>query len=204
MKRLVLATLVCVTCSIALSGCAAFRANVSELDPNEQMHMKSTYDYSDMKKLTDDISADLLQANFLKSLTKTPIVIMGPLENRTQEHVDTKNITDRIRTLMTQSGKVQFVNETAREALKNEQGYQAANATAESSVAIGRQIGAKFMITGAFTEMESTSPRQVRLSKTQANFYKMTINVVDLETGLNVDTLEKEIARKIRKPVIGW
>ena len=204
MKRFVMSALVCVSAGLTLAGCWAFRANVTEVDPNAKIHMKSTYDYSDMKMLSDDIAADLLKTAIIQSAAKPPVFIMGALENRTQEHVDTKNITDRIRTLMQQSGKVLFVNETARAALKSEQGYQAANATADTSVAIGKQIGARYMITGAFTEMESTTPRQVRVSKTQVNYYKMTINVVDLETGLNLVPIEKEISREIRKPMIGW
>lgn len=204
MKKHMLLAVMSVSTLISLSGCAAFRAKVTDVDPDAQYHLKSKYDYSDMKKLTDDISADLLAKDFIKGAQNAPVVIMGLLENRTQQHVDTKNITDRIRTLMQQSGKVKFVNETAREAIRNEQGYQAANATAETTVGIGKQIGAKYMITGAFTEMEQTTPRQVRISKTEVNNYKMTINVVDLETGLNVETLEKEIARQIRKPIIGW
>ena len=130
--------------------------------------------------------------------------MIAGVQNRTKRYVDTKALTDRVRTLLFQSGKVQFVNEVQREALLREQGYQAANVTPETQVAVGRQIGAKYMFSGSFVEMEKTSPREVRVSRKEINYYKLTIEVTDLETGLIAWTTEKEFAREARLPLIGW
>ena len=118
--------------------------------------------------------------------------------------MDTKNLTDRVRTLLFQTGKVQFVNEARRKDLLAEQAYQAEQATAETQAAIGRQLGAKYMITGSLTEMTQETPRQVRVSKTKMNYYKLTFEVTNLETGLISWITEDEFARKARTPIVGW
>jgi hypothetical protein len=96
------------------------------------------------------------------------------------------------------------VNEARREDLLQEQGYQAAQVEPATQVAIGRQLGAGYMITGALAEMKSSSPRQVRVSKQVIRDYKFTFEVTDLETGELVWITHREFARQISKPLIGW
>jgi penicillin-binding protein activator len=190
--------------ALHLAGCAAFRAKVSDVDVEKNQHIQSTYDYSDMRDITQSVVNELLGSKFLLEQKAPPVLMIAGVQNRTSRYVDTKNLTDRMRKLLFDSGKVQFVNETRREELLKEQGYQAANVTPETQVKIGRQIGAKYMVSGSFTEMESSSPRQVRVSKEEINYYKLTIEVTDLETSKIEFTTEKEFARKARVPLIRW
>jgi len=147
---------------------------------------------------------EILSSKFLSGQSEAPVMMIAAVQNRTKRYVDTKALTDRVRTLLFQSGKVQFINKVQREALLREQGYQAANVTPETQVAVGRQIGAKYMLSGSFMEMEKTSPREVRVSRKEINYYKLTVEVTDLETGLIAWTTEKEFAREARLPLIGW
>ena len=186
------------------SGCAAFRASTQEVDVTQTKHMDASLDYSDMRDITESLVSDIVGSPFLQKESAPPIMMIAGVQNRTESYVDTKSLTDRMRTLLFQSGKMQFVNEARREDLLKEQGYQAANATPETQTAIGKQLGAKFMISGSLSEMKQTSPRQVRVSKQVLKYYKMTLEVTDLKTGLLVWTTEKEFAREASKPLIGW
>jgi PBP1b-binding outer membrane lipoprotein LpoB len=85
-----------------------------------------------------------------------------------------------------------------------EQGFQAANVTPGDQVTIGRQLGAQYMFSGSLTEMEQETGRQVRLSKKQLNYYKLTSEITDLQTGELLWTSEEEFAREASKPLIGW
>ena len=202
-NRLLIA--VAVACAGLLSsGCAMFRVSTADVDPEKTRHMNATYDYSDMRNITQSVVDNLLSSPFLQQQTQPPIMMIAGVENRTSKYVDTKNLTDRIRTELFQSQKMQFVNEVRRQDLLKEQGYQAANATAETQTKIGRQLGAKYMMSGSLTEMENHAPKQVRISKTEVNYYKLTFEITDLETGLLVWTHEKEFAREVSKPLIGW
>lgn len=186
------------------SGCAMFRAKTTDLDVDQPKHMRSSYDYTDMRNITQAVVDDLVGSKFLGEQADPPIMMIAGVQNRTSRYVDTKTLTDRIRTMLFQSGKAQFVNEARRDELLKEQGYQAAHATPATQVAVGKQLGAKYMMTGSLMEMEQTSPRQVRVSEQQVNYYKLTMEITDLETGLIAWTTEKEFAREISKPLVGW
>lgn len=197
-------SLLAVATAYFASGCAAFRASTSDLDVTKTQHVGSTYDYSDLRALSQTVADELLASPFLADKSPAPIMMIAGVQNRTSRYVDTKGLTDKMRTLLFQSGKLQFVNEARREDLLKEQGYQAANATPETQTAVGKQLGAKYMMTGSLIEMQEGSPRQVRVSKQEYTYYKLTIEVTDLETGLLAWTTEKEFARQTSLPLIGW
>jgi len=186
------------------SGCAMFRASTKEVDVTQTRHMRSTYDYTDLRQLSDAVVSELLGSAFLARQTEPPVMMIAGVQNRTERHEDMKNLTDRIRNQVFQSGKIRFVNEARRDDLLKEQGYSAANATPETQVAIGRQLGARFMLTGSLTEMAQTSPRQVRVSKQKVNYYKLTVEVTDVENAEIVWMTEREFAREASQPLIGW
>ena len=186
------------------SGCAMFRASVAEVDVNQKQHMDADYDYTDMKQMTQGFVNDILASKFIASAPQPPIVMIAGIQNRTQKFEDMKNFTDQVRTFLLQSGKVRFINEVRRDDLLKEQGYQAANATPETQTRVGRQLGAKYMISGSFTEMNQQSPKQVRISKQLVKYYKLTFEITDLETSELIWTKEQEFARKESQPLIGW
>lgn len=188
----------------SFAGCAAFRAQTEDVSVDDMEHYKADYDATDMRKITQSVVDKIVASAFLAEEGAPPIMMIAGVENRTSEYVDTKNLTDRVRTLLFQTGKVQFVNEARRKDLLAEQAYQAEQATAETQAAIGRQLGAKYMITGSLTEMTQETPRQVRVSKTKMNYYKLTFEVTNLETGLIAWITEDEFARKARTPIVGW
>ena len=186
------------------SGCAAFRMNVTEVNPDDGRHYNQNYDQTDLKALSTTITDQLLNSPFLKNQDKPPIMMIAPLANNTTEHIDTKSLTDKMRVSLIQSGKVRFVNETRRKDIMAEQGFQAANVTPGQNAAMGQQLGVQYMLTGSFSKIEKKSGRQVRVSKKYFSYYKLTMEVNDTTTGEIVWIAEHEIAREARKPLIGW
>ncbi|MGA1529353.1 MAG: penicillin-binding protein activator LpoB [Kiritimatiellia bacterium] len=188
---------------LAGSGCAMFRASTSDLDLDRKPHLKADYDFVDMREISQSIADEMINT-FLTRQSEPPIMMIPGIENRTSQYVDTKALTDRMRTEVIRSGKAQFINEARRADLLAEQGYQAANATPETQALIGRQLGAKYMVTGSLIEMSQTGPREVRISKTREKYYKLTLEVTDLETSIIAWTTEREFARGASEPLIGW
>lgn len=192
------------SCAVMFSGCAMFRMSTSEVDLTKDEHMKSTYDYRDLIKITESISKKVMEDDFIAKQAESPMMMFAGIENRTQQHADTKTLAEKIRSQLFNAKKARFINESRRDELMKEQGFQAANATPETQTKIGKQLGAKYMITGSLTEMESTSGRQVRVSKQQINYYKLTIEITDLETSEIVCTKDEEFARQASQPLVGW
>jgi len=187
-----------------LSGCSAFQMSTNDVSTENLDHYRADYDASDMRKITTAVVDKILLSPFLDQQDTPPVITIAGIENRTSEYVDTKNLTDRMRTALLQSGKMQFINTARRKDLLKEQGYQAVNADPDTIATIGQQMGAKYMLTGSLTQMTQQTGKEVRLSKQRLNYYKLTVEITDLTTSLIVWTTEEEFARKESIPLIGW
>jgi len=186
------------------TSCRSFHASTKEVDVATAKPMDTGYDYSDLRWLGNSVGTDITTLKTIDQGGKKPIIVVMGIQNRTSRHIDTKAITDTIRTVVINNGKADFVNETRRDDLLKEQGYQLANCTPETRVAIGRNLGARYMLTGSLIEIKKEEPRQVRLTKSEEVYYQLTVEITDLETSLIAWTTQKERARGGTKPVIGW
>jgi penicillin-binding protein activator len=189
---------------LLLNGCAMFRVRVKDDDVDKLPQLDAKYGAQDLRRLSQQVSTEIAGSAFLKNQPEKPIMIIYGVQPRTTTYVDTQALTERIRTQLLQTGEVQFVNEARRQELIKEQGYQAATATEETRTAIGRQMGAKYMLTGSLVEMRKQTGKQVRVSKTELMYYQLTMDITDLETGIIVWSTQKEFAREGREPLIGW
>ncbi len=190
---------------LILSGCAMFREKVSDTDVNKMPQMDARYGPQDLRRLGQDVATEIANSSFITNQQNAPIMIIYGIQPRTETFVDTQALTDRIRTTIMQTSKIQFVNETRRQELMKEQGFQAQSATDDTRTAIGKQLGARYMITGALVEMQKQTGAQVRVSKTEMMYYQLTVDITDLETGIIVwSAVPKEFAREKRMPLIGW
>jgi uncharacterized protein (TIGR02722 family) len=185
-------------------GCTAFNASVKPVEVDKAQPMEAKYDYSDLKWLGSASGQDIMSSGFLKGLPSKPTFVIMGIQNRTTRHVDTKAITDTMRGGVLDAGKANFVNESRRDDLLREQGYQLANCTPETRMAIGKQLGANYMISGSLIEIIKKAPKEVRLSRKEEVFYQMTLEITDLTTGLVTWQKQYERARLESKPIIGW
>lgn len=194
--------MVCVVLSAA--GCAMFRIKVQDSDVSDLPAYDATYGAQDLRKLSEQVADEIAQSDFLSEQKDSPIMIIYGVQPRTTTFVDTQALTDRIRTILTQKARLRFVNESRRQELLKEQGYQAAHATQATQAAIGKQLGAKYMLTGSLVEITKETGRQARVSKTKLVYYQLTMEITDIDSGLIVWSTQKEFARQARKPLIGW
>lgn len=187
-----------------VSGCSMFRTRISEEDPATASTLTAKYDQKDLLGWADLITQDLLAHPFPPSGQEDSIMVVMGIQNRSKTHIDTKSITDTMTTKMMNEKGLRFVNEVRRDELLKEQGYQLENCTPETRTAIGKQLGAKYMITGSLVEVSNESGRQVRVSKKQDVYYQLTVEVTNLETGLIELRKQRDRLRRASKPIIGW
>ena len=181
-----------------------FRSNISEQNPETASTLTAGYDQRDLLNWADMITQDILSHPFPSPEEQDSIMVVMGIENRSRNHIDTKAITDTMTTKMLNTTQLRFVNEARRDDLLKEQGYQLANATKETRTAIGKQLGAKYMVTGSLVEIGSSSGREVRISKKQDTYFQLTVEITDLETGLIVLRKQRDRLRRASKPLIGW
>lgn len=120
------------------------------------------------------------------------------LQNKTSEHIDTQNIMDMVRVELTNSGKVAFVDKEAREDISNEYGYQNSGMVSdETKKSAGGQIGADFIINGRLDSIVQ------EVGKEKTVYYKLTLNLTNLKTGIIAWTNHKEIRKAYKKKSVG-
>jgi uncharacterized protein (TIGR02722 family) len=183
-------------------GCSATTRDIS---PDEAIHYDEGYDFTDKKVIVSGLVESLLNKPPLAARYDRPVLIVYGVANRTSEHIETDGITDDIRQEILQSGKARFVNKVQRDNIQKETSYQyCGNVSAETRLQRARQIGAEYMISGTLRSIKKKGAKQVRLKKKTLQYYSLTLELTDLQTGLIEWTDNVEIVRESSKPFIGW
>jgi len=197
-KALVL-TLTCST----FFGCAMFRESITEGDPRSSSKLTAKFDQHDLYEMAEQIMQDILDHPFPPADT-TPIVAPLGIVNNTKSHLDMIALENTLTTKLLNTGRMQFINTARRDDLLKEQGFQIANCTDATKVQVGKQLGARYMLTGSITELGGATGKQVRVSKKTDVYYQLTMEITDIETGLIVLRKQRDRIRRASKPIIGW
>lgn len=183
--------------SISACGPKAFVKGEYD-DPQRENLMNDQWSETDMQVSVKTMVDSLVAHNSIANAKKMPIVMVTNLQNKTSEHIDTQSIMDMIRVELTNSGKVAFVDKEAREDIANEYGYQNSGMVSEETKkSAGGQIGADFIINGRLDSIVQ------EVGKEKTVYYKLTLNMTNLKTGIVAWTNNKEIRKAYKKKSVG-
>jgi uncharacterized protein (TIGR02722 family) len=167
-------------------------------DPTRVELLDDKFNEADMQQMADTVIKAITSCHHVATAAKPPVVIVEKVANRTQEHIDTVSMTDKIRTALIKSGKVRFVNKEERGNISDEYDYHAAgNVSAATKKGRGKQVGGDYILSGGL----ATNVQEVGNEK--YIYYKLTMNLTNLETSTIDCTEEREIRKKFRKRTIG-
>lgn len=183
---------------LALSACAS-SPSVSYGSPEQVETVTTEFGSTDLQMIAEKMVNSLLATPILSS-GERPVMYVHRVKNRTDEHIDTKSITDKIRVTLLKSGRVRFsaVNEVNDEMVKQLE-YQTSSGMVDPNTAksIGAQVGADYFLYGEITSIRKAAGR------VQDVYFKFTMNLVNIQTGLIEWADEKEIRKQARRPLIG-
>lgn len=184
---------------VVASGCGPKAFTKGEYDdPTRVELLDDRFNEADMQQMSETIVQSIVSCPDLKQAAKPPVVIVERVQNRTEEHIDMASLTEKIRTALIKSRKVRFVNKAERETLEEEYQYsESGTVSAETRKKRGKQVGADYILSGAL----ATNVQQVGGEKYV--YYKLTMNLTDLETSIIDCTEEREIRKKFEKRRIG-
>ncbi len=191
--------LIALSALLTLSACGPKAFTKGEYDdPTRVELLDDKFNEADLQQMAATISSAMISCPDVAQAKKPPVVIMEQVQNKTEEHIDMQSLTDKIRTELIKSRKVKFVDKQARETLDEEYRYnEAGNVAAEKRKARGKQTGADYIMNGAM----ATNIQQVGNDK--FIYYKLTMNLTNLETS-EIDCVEeKEIRKKYRRRSVG-
>ncbi len=167
-------------------------------DPTRVELLDDKFNEADMQQMAETVVQAITQCETVTHAATRPVVAVEKVQNRTEEHIDTVSMTDKIRTALIKSGKVRFVNKTERGTLDEEYAYnESGNVSTSTAKKRGKQIGADYILSGAM----ATNIQQVGNDK--LIYYKLTMNLTNLETSIIDCTEEREIRKKYRKRSVG-
>ncbi len=168
-------------------------------DPNRVELLDDQFNEADMQQLADSVVGAVTQCESVKNAAAPgPLVIVQKIENRTEEHLDTVSLTNKFRTALARSKKVRFIDKAGRKELEEEYQYnEGGNVAQEHRKKRGKQVGADYVFGGELsTHIQEVGDRKLI-------FYKLTIQMTNLETSVIDCTEEKEIRKIFKKKRLG-
>lgn len=153
---------------------------------------------TDMQKAVQNLVGSAVSHPAISSAKRPPIVMVTRLQNKTSEHIDTQSITDMFTVELMKTGKVSFVDKAAREDIAEEYEYQDSGMVErESKKTKGGQVGADFILNGRLDSIIQEA------GKDKTVYYKLTMNLTNLKTGVIVWTDQKQMRKQFQKKRIG-
>ncbi|MBN2342107.1 MAG: penicillin-binding protein activator LpoB [Deltaproteobacteria bacterium] len=181
MRLLIVAA--CCAIGLAQLGCGANYVRGDEVDGLDNMAMSTGLDKVDLEKLFDE-NIDSLMASAVvakwKEMPEPPLVSIFPIANETSEHIrDALDaLLSKVETKLVNSGVALMIDHAQQDTLIAEiRKQQGGEFDQSKSAEVGRQLGAKFFITG---KVHSTSEKVDGEKRVQ---YFLFMKVVDIETG---------------------
>jgi uncharacterized protein (TIGR02722 family) len=152
---------------------------------------------TDLQSIAATLVDDLVSFPPIVQMTaaRRPVVFVDKIKNKTTEHIDTESITDTVQTKLLKSGKFRFVDMTAVRAVQEQMQFQMDSGMVDPSkaAAFGKQTGAEFMLYGNMSSIVK------RNDSTKDVYYKFTMKLVNLESGIMEWAGEKEIRKSGEK-----
>ena len=200
-KKLTRLILVAVTIgSMSLvTGCAGPQVHYG--DAGSVKPVSTEFGSSDLQQIADSMVDSLLVFPPIVELTtaKRPVISVDRVKNKTMQHIDTESITDSVRSKLIKSGKFRFIDRTTDAQTTEEIRTQQESGLVDKNTAVdfGKQIGAEFLLTANFSEI-----KQKAGSVTDV-YYKFTMSLKNLKTGILEWSDEKEIRKVFKKSMFG-
>lgn len=185
--------------AVLLGGCSN---KVSYGDAQAVETTTVDFGSTDLQKIAGEMTDSMLSSGSVAQITQgnRPIVFVESIKNKTSEHIDTESVTDSISTKLLNSGKFRFVDMDRVEAVRTQLNFQNTDELVNQNTAIqfGKMVGAQYMLYGNLSSIVKNAGSDKDV------YYKMTMRLMDLETGLIEWADETEIRKQQEKSLLGW
>lgn len=187
------------TVTVLSQGCGPRAFTKGEYDdPSRVELLDDKFNEADMQQMADTVVRSIVACKYVSNAPKEPVVYVERIKNKTEEHIDTESLTDKVRTALIKTGKVKFINKAQRDEIEEEIQYnEGGNVSGPTAKKRGKQIGADYFLSG------NLSTNIQELGRDKFIYYKLTVNMTNLETSTIDCTEEKEIRKKFEKQRYG-
>lgn len=174
--------------SLAIAGGCSPHRYVDRVEPNTPIDVDYRFNDVDARAtyqamVQDCLSRPWIDGHYQNFGGRKPVVIVGPIENATEDRIDTKLITTDIERELINSGRVTFVAmKGQRDPIREEREQGQEWSRPETRKQMKAETGADYMMLGRIMQ---DSPRALS-GKSGVNYYKINLEVINLETNEKV------------------
>jgi len=179
---------------VAAAGCST---KVERLDESQAVDLSGAWNDTDSRLVSQEMIQDSLSRAWLQEFKgrpgqNRPTVIVGEVRNLSHEHINTSTFTLEVERALINSGKVDFVaTKGERKDIREERKDQDINAREDTRNAMGRELGADFMMTGTINTIIDPS------GDTQVRFYQVNMTLISLADNRKVWVGQKDIRKLV-------
>lgn len=189
-----------ITSAFCISGCST--PSVQYGDATSAQAISTDFGASDLQQTAATMVDSLLTFPPIVEATanRRPVLTVDKVKNKTMQHIDTESVTDSIRAKLIKSGKFRFIDRTTEAAALEEVRQQNDDGlTRPDQVrSIGRsQEAAEYILTANLSEITQ------KAGNVKDVYYKFTMSLKNLETGILEWSDEKEIRKVGKRPTFG-
>ncbi|WP_138430900.1 penicillin-binding protein activator LpoB [Fodinibius saliphilus] len=186
-------TLFAISCSTS--------SKVTRVDSDTQTDLSGKWNDTDARRVADKMTTNILSAGWMQNAGDQPVLIVGNINNNTMEHIQTDIFIKEIEKIIVNSPKVSMVADAdQRKQIREERMDQQQHATFESAASLAKELGADYMLVGNIDANVDQSMDGTKAAK----FYKVTLELIDVEKNQKVWIEDKEIKKLVQRDKVKW
>ena len=187
--------------ALLLSGCGAGR-QVARVDVDSVIDLSGKWNDTDSRLVSEEMIADCLSrpwiTNFAQDQGRKPVVTVGTIRNRSEEHINTATFTKDFERELINSGVVKFVGDrTERIEVRDERQDQQIHASDETAKRLGQETGADFVMMGTISTITD------QIEGRRVVYYQTDLELINVESNekawIGTKKIKKDITQKGKK-----
>jgi uncharacterized protein (TIGR02722 family) len=183
--------------AVVLGGCST---QVTRMDAGTVKDLSGEWNDTDSQQVSQEMITQMLDSPWAARHQKAhggelPAVIVGTVKNLSHEHINVNTFVNDIQRAVVNSGRADFVaSKTEREEVRDERKDQDVNASEETRKAMGKELGADYMLSGSINTIIDSEGR------TAIRYYQVDLTLISLTDNRKVWIGQKKIKKQVDKP----
>lgn len=182
--------------ALLVAGCAT---RVERVAPEQVRDLSGNWNDTDSRLVSEEMVQDVLAqawlGQHLSARGRQPAVIVGEIRNLSHEHINLRTFVSDIQRALINSGRVDFVaSRDERGEIREERKDQDLHAREDTRKAMGRELGADYMLQGTINTIIDVEGRQ------QVRYYQVDLTLISLADNRIVWIGQKKIKKFVTRP----
>jgi len=191
-----------VCCLVLAAGCAP-KKQVQRIPEDSVTDLSGYWNDTDSRLVAEEMINDCLtggwKTSHVEKYKEKPVVIVGVVRNKTDEHIAVETFIGDIERAMINSASVTVVaSSEEREQIRDEREDQQRYSSDETMKQWGREVGADYMLGGIISSITDEVEGQ------KVVFYQVDLTLYELESNAKAWTGQKKIKKYIGRSKLSY